>query len=367
VARSFGFHRVGGRIAYVLLERDPEAPPSILAAGSCALSDLPAVYQRLAAEFALPWALAEEREDAVAPCPGSDWPLKRPAPRGMIHPARAAALWEWSCGRIGEGDLLLWLRPDRLVWSWGLPERGLAGSDPRRGPLALSLQKILTRTGAAGASVALAVEGDAPGEALLQKELRSRGCSSRPLKPGPEERGADRAAAGAALAVLDPDQPGLRSVIVPRPREPWLLTLSILAAATLGGSVWVGRRQARALAELPVPHPPAPSAAPRGPRRPAAPPPAMDRMVARRRAVIRALETIPARIPPGSLEELEIVSAEESRRARVRLRLLPLPAPSAAGAPAWGAALPPGFSLQVRTLEDGSTTATGEVGEEEAR
>ncbi|MFQ5750089.1 MAG: hypothetical protein ACE5H3_11630, partial [Planctomycetota bacterium] len=99
----------------------------------------------------------------------------------------------------------------------------------------------------------------------------------------------------------------------------------------------------------------------------APPPPAVDRMVARRRAVIRALETLPARIPPGSLEELEIVSAQESRRARVRLRLLPGPAPAASETPGWAAALPAGFSLQVRTLEDGSTAASGEVGEEEPR
>ncbi len=364
MARSFGFHRVGARVAYVLLDREPDSPASILAAGSCALSDLPALYQRLAAEFALPWALAEEREGAAAPSPGSDWPLKRPAPRGMIHPARAAALWEWNCGRIEAEDLLLWLRPDRLLWSRGLPGKALAGSDLRRGPLALSLQKILARTGAAGAPVTLAVEGDAPGEALLLKELRARGCSPRPLKAVPTERGADRAAAGAALAALEPGQPFLRPAARPRPREPWLLTLSILAAATLGGSAWLGNRQARALrAGLPVSGPPGPAARP-GPRLAAAPPPKLDRMVARRRAVIRALETLPGRIPRGSLEELEIVSAEESRRARVRLRLLPGSAPAPSETPAWAAGLPAGFNLQVRTLEDGSTAASGEVAEE---
>jgi len=364
VARGIGFHRHGEQVAYALVERRVESPPEVLAAGSCGLEEVLDLYRRLCAEHHVPWALAEERDGKRVAGPADDWPVARPACRAVVHPAVASAAWEWDLGRIQEDDIFLWLRPERLFWSRGEPGRAHAGVEARRGPLSDCLGRILSRVGGHGATVALASGGDAPGLATLEKALERTGCKVRPLKNLSAERGADRAAAGAALGALESPRPGFLPPVRTRNREPWLWTASFLAATAVGGSAWLAREQAQAGAftapSLPE-EPPITSTA----RRPAPAPPELERLLARRRAVVRALETLAAQTPPGSLEELEVLTAPGSSKAQVRLRLLPRAEDEAASAledpVAWTRSLPDGVNLETRVLEDGTTLIQGEV------
>ncbi|TAH35016.1 MAG: hypothetical protein EYC70_14595 [Planctomycetota bacterium] len=360
MSRGLGLHRSGRQVAYALVERAPASAPEVLAAGQVPLEELEALYQRLTGERNLPWALAEEQDGERVRRPGADWPLRRPAARALLHPATAAALWEWECGRLLAADLFVWLRPERLLWNLGEPGVGPAGSLPRRGPLREAVDQLQRAAEAFGRPAAVAVDGDAPGAGVVEQELARAGCTPRMLRRSGEERGADRAAAGAALGAIQPARPGVFLPARTRQPEPWLWTASVLAAAAVGGATWLGTRQARALERFSGPgaSTPARSSAVFAAGAPATPE-ELGRLLARRRAMNRALEVLLQQAPPGALEDLDLITAPGQTRAQVRMRLVPgVPGASAD----WLQALPPDFRLEARSFADGSTLVRGEVG-----
>ncbi len=322
MSRGLGLHRTPEGAAWVLVERRSGAPPEVLAAGRTALRELPALHRRLAGDGLLPWGLAAAREGRRLEALEEDWPLLRPGTRALLHPAVAAAHWEYEHGRIGPEDLFLWLRPHRLLWSRGQPGRGRAGSLPRGAALGLLLDRILrSLEPAPPAAAAVAAEGDAPGTGQLLQELETRGLAVRRVAAPAGERGADRAAAGAALAALDPSLPGVHEPRTRRAGPPFPWAAALLATAAVGGSAWVTWQQERALARTGAAR--ARPLARRTPSGATAAPAALEGLLARRRAFRQAVEEILAAAPRGRVAGFEILASPESSRARFRLRLLP--------------------------------------------
>lgn len=369
MARSLGLHRIGHQVAYALLERRPNRPPEILTAGAVDMDQLVELHGRLSGERPLPWGLAEERESQRRRVLESDWPLQRPPTRALLHPATAAAIWEWETGRILDDDLFLWLRPERLLWSKGMPGTGSSGSVARRGPLRETIHRVLRQTNSSQATVALALDGDAPGAGVVQDELSQANLSFRPVRRGPEERGADRAAAGAALGALEPHRDGVFAPLRVKQREPWIKTAGLVAAlAAVSGATWLSRDQEQLLEEYRQNYRNGTGQSPptiksggqeisQGPI--PATPEELGELLARRRAMVRALEHLLPQVPEGSLEELEMVTARGSQKAQVRLRLLP-------GGPAetptnFPEQQEPGIHIQQKQLADGTTLIQGEV------
>lgn len=354
MARALGFHRCGSTIGYALVEVQAGRPAEVLAAGSVGLGELAALHGRLGAERAVPWGLAEEREGARVPQPGSDWTLRRPATRALLHPAAAAALWEWDRGRIHGEDLFVWLRADRILWSLGEPGHGRHGSVPRRGPLREAMDQLLRDAAVQSAPVALACDGDAPGAGVLEDELRRAGFAVRLSRRPPEERGADRAAAGAALGAADPLRPGVFPPRKARQPEPWFWTATMVGAAAVCGAAGIGWLRAKALER----HAVAASAAPAAlalPPPPSAVPGELADLLQRRAALAHALAAVLRIAPAGRVEELEVLTAPGSPCAHVRMRLL---------APGGDDEMepldsPPGLHLETRRLPDGSAVVRG--------
>ncbi|KAA3608149.1 MAG: hypothetical protein DWQ01_13840 [Planctomycetota bacterium] len=348
MVRTLGLHLVGQEVAYALLEKISGKAPEILVAGRVLLKELPALHGRLSGERPLPWGLAQEPEEAggkpKSPSPASrshggviaglrslprNWPLRRPPTRALMHGAFAASLWEWTQGRLSEHDCFLWLRPERLHWNFGEPGHGAFGSVPRRGPLKETLNRLpLPKSKRPPPAVALALDGDAPGAQLLREELEAAGLDVRLLARGAEEKGADRAAAGAAIAVLDPIRPGVYSPRQSKPKEPWFWTASVLAAmAAVGGSAWLQAGQSE-----PEFHPSPPSdpglesqlpEPPPDPIRGLRQPQDLLRLIQRRQALAEILRQWPHRLQSHGLQEWEMLAVPESSHLRLRFQLLP--------------------------------------------
>ncbi|HEX9794782.1 MAG TPA: hypothetical protein VGC54_12435 [Planctomycetota bacterium] len=322
MSRALGLHRVGDQVDYALVDAAPGRPPEVLAAGRTRLDEVVAMHARLSGERPLIWGIAEEREDQPIPTLRADWPLQRPQTRAAMHPAVAAALWEWELGRIQDEDLFVWLRPERLLWSSGEPGSGNAGSVPRRGPLRQAVKALRKDAQRAAAPVALATDGDAPGAAVVDEVFSAEGFATRRVRGSPGERGVDRAAAGAALGALDPTRPGVFSPRRERKREPLHWKASVIAATAVGAAAWLDHTQAaqlEALRRVSQTGPPQAERAVLAPQVPGN----LRRVLDRQAALRHGLAAVLAAVPPGRLEELELLTGPGSSRVQARLRLLP--------------------------------------------
>lgn len=229
MSRAIGFHRLGDETAYALVEKLDLAPAQILAAGKVPHEKLADLIDRLDAAN-LPWALALEGLGRTHHALPADWPLRARGAAVLTAPASAAAFWDWEHGRFDVEDLYLWLSPQSLHWSRGLPGRDLSGSVPRTGPLRDTLRPALSRAQSNRNPVVLAMEGDAPGGEVLEDLVRQAGHELRPLQRPAEEMGADPAAAGAGLATLSESYPALR--------PPAKLDRSFGWRRMIGGWIW---------------------------------------------------------------------------------------------------------------------------------
>ena len=318
--RGLGVHLTGDVVAYALLTREPAAPPQIVAQGRTRVDQMKGLYDRLRRGEELPWVLALDLEKGSEARLPHGWPLDV-EPRGWIRAEVAAAAWEWETGRIDEHDIFLWLRTGHLLWSVGEPGRGVAGSVPRLGPLQDGLAQLFARLPPGEHPAALAVEPDAPGAAQIEAALTDAGYRWRALPTLGRQARLDRRAAGAALAALDPERPGLRPLpAASRPSHAAWLPL-VAAAACAWGAWAMGESQAdrleawRAL--------PRESRAERLVERHAPLPEALEELLLRRAAVRQALDELLAAVPDGSLAELDLLSAPGSRAAAVRVELAP--------------------------------------------
>ncbi len=319
MTRSLGFHLYGGQVAYALVEAMAESAPQVLAAGVVSKGEVGALYRKLSAGRNLPWCLASAQLGVRRASLPSAWPLPRSQRPCLLHPAVAAAHWDWSHGRIDGGDLYLWLRAASLHWNRGQPGRGRAGTVPRQDQLRVALGHVLRRTRQERFPAVLYVEGDAPGGELVQELLESLGHQVRRLRRPPEEMGASPAAAGAGLAALDAEFPG---VYAPAPRQraaPWRSAMGLLALlSVLAGSGLSLVQESRLRAWERSPAQPAEALQE---VRYGAPPVALQRLLKRRQAVLDALAGLPAREAEfGPIAEMEILSAADSDDIHTRVR-----------------------------------------------
>jgi hypothetical protein len=320
--RALGIHLDGASADYALVERAAGQPPRVLASGRVRTTELPATFRTLSGGKPLRWGLAFHEDGHTPRELPEDWPLRHPPTEALLHPAMAAALWQWQLGRIDEGDLLLWLRAEELGWSRGEPGRGRVGLVPRAGTLPAALAEVLRRTSEPGLAVAVCADRQAPGLELLLEELRGAGHDPRALRPDPAEGGTDLAAAGAALATLDPDRPGVHAPAPPRRRARGFWLAHLLVGAALAASVAAGAAQEKAVAVQKAAAQSARSAAEGAVEAPLAElPGAFARALARREAVTAAFEGVLNGVPAGSLHAFEVFSAAGSSAAELRLEL----------------------------------------------
>ncbi len=313
--RALGFHEEQGKIQWALVDQPDSGPPDVLAAGSASLSELPSLHRRLAAGRRLPWGLAWSRGETRPRDLPDGWPRLRPKTLALVHPAVAAGIWEWERGRMNASDLFLWLRQNEMHWSAGAPGVGPAGRLSRQGPLQEIWGRLQQRLRGREATVVLAVDEQAPGRELLAELVQSSGLTWRHLQPHPEDRGADRAALGAALAAMEPERPGVLPPQLRRGNAPAVTGLLILGLLGLvgGGARLRGADMAAAL-------PPKDAGLV---RQAAALPLAMDRVLDRRSAFLNALEHSLQHAPASALQELELVTGPSSREVLARLTLAP--------------------------------------------
>ncbi|MCH2111867.1 MAG: hypothetical protein MK213_03335 [Planctomycetes bacterium] len=317
ITRGLGFHRVEGGAAYALVERLPGQPPQVLASGLKPLGDLPDLHQKLRAEQPLSWCLAATDLDDHTPKLPSDWPRLRPQPAGLLTTATAAAIWEWELGRYSEGDILVWLRRDQLVWQEGEPGIGAQGVLARSHPLTDLWQSLQQQLKEHKPKVALAIDEQAPGLERLLEHFDSAGWASWPLTPPPKETGADRAALGAALAACSPQRPG---VWAPSPSTTpnWVSQASLFGAALLLAfhslrpaepmdNSLAGKSEAATTKATPPPLLPE----------------NLDRLLDRRTAFVGFLDAFLQEAQAGDVHTLEILASCESRAVQARMQLSP--------------------------------------------
>ena len=317
--RALGLHFLGERYSYTLIQSFPEEPAKVLAAGDVAFDDIESLHSRLAGSLDLPWCLAAESEGTMMSSLPTRWPLRPLAPEVLMHPATAAALWDWEHGRFDEKDLYLWLRAGTLMWAKGTPGLGRSGCIARRGPLGENLRPVLARVQRSRCSAVICLEGDAPGGDFLMQALEEAGHPPRLLHRPPQEMGADPASAGAALAALTPT---FQAVYVPE-RQPksshWrtAMGLGALVAVLAAGAFskvqesrlgsWIQSTEPKTL-EGEVDS------------QAAAAPPELNRLLERRTQFHQNLRKLSG-TPPGSLVEAEILSTPDSPTIRDRVRL----------------------------------------------
>lgn len=319
---SLGFHLSGNTAAWALVERHEHAPAKVISAGNCTLSQVSELHNKLSSGHQLTWALST--------CDGNSrpnrlprrWPLMRTGPACLLHPAVAAAAWDWDSGRYDQNELHLWLNQDELCCSEAFPGDSFYCREALDAPLGQILERILSRLRRSPTQVVVTVEEQSGDRKLLLDLLDDRDFKVRELISLPEEAGANRAALGAALFALDPTRSGAIKPPSESPRNDpaWLVFFSI---ALLCGvfSFWLNRQQQQQMEQW---------------RRPAniaiasdsitfiAPMPLeLARLLDRRRATLAALEAILGEVTPHSLRELEISTGPHSRDARLRLRLNP--------------------------------------------
>ncbi|MBL7007963.1 MAG: hypothetical protein ISR76_03125, partial [Planctomycetes bacterium] len=349
--RALGLHLMGEQVAYALVENRPEQPPRVLASGTVPVQALPSTFRTLSGGKLLRWGLALE-EGGQRPSRLPDgWPLRHPSTEALVHPALASAQWEWQLGRIDADDLLLWLRSAELCWSRGEPGLGQWGSLRRTGDLRATLSLLLRRLSQPGMPVALACDRQAPGKELLLAELEGAGHRPRELRPDPAEGGTDLAAAGAALAALHPERPGVRRPAPAARRAGGYWSLFGLLVVCLGLTWWWGRLQEAELRDL------ARTADLELQQRagqvllqPEPLPEGLARALDRREAFLQAFAGVLEEVPEGSLHRLEAVAAEGSRAVELRLELEEGVAGFDPGALGPGLRLRPGSSRDGRIL-----------------
>jgi hypothetical protein len=319
LSRALGLHFLGDRYAYALIQSSGEAPVQVMAAGTIEQEDLAALHERLGGELNLPWCLAAENDGAMLSHLPPRWPLRAVEPEVLVHPATAAAFWDWEHGRFDEQDLYLWLRSGFLLWAKGIPGAGRAGCIPRRGPLQDNLRPILNRVQRSRCNAVVSIDGDAPGGDFLIQALTAAGHAPRELARPTQEMGADPAAAGAALAAIKPE---FQAVYVPEkgPRSPhWrtamglgsVVALITATAFTIAQQTSLSRWQASLEAE-PVSEDVEQAIA--------APPKELMQLLERRQRFVQALRQL-ANTPPNTLAEVEILSSPDSVNIRDRVRV----------------------------------------------
>lgn len=362
MSRALGLHQRGDDLAYALVEQLPERPPAVLAAGSVSATSLVATFRTLSAGRPVRWGLAWEVGGHRPPRLPAGWPLRHPPTQALVHPAFAAALWEWQLGRIDEADLFLWLREDRLCWSRGEPGTGMCGSLPRASSLRETLAAVLQRFPAGTPlPVAVARARQAPGFELLMESLAAAGHRLRELRPDAAEGGTDLAAAGAALAALEPDRAGVHPPL-PAPRG--LAAFLAGCAATvlvLGGSWLLGATQREELATVAAEAHEVQLATARRPAALAAPPAEIVRLLDRLESVRHGLEGVLSAAPAGSVLQFEAVTARGSPAAQLRVEL-------DESQPGFDpASLPPGLTLRPGEARAGRLLYLGTSGPEASR
>ena len=319
---SLGFHLSGNTAAWALVERHEHAPAKVISTGHCPLAQISKLHTKLSSGHKLAWALST--------CDGNSrpnklprrWPQMRTGPACLLHPAIAAAAWDWDSGRYDQNELHLWLNQDELCCSEAFPGDSFYCREALDAPLSQILERILSRLGRAPAQIVVAVEEQSGGSKLLLDTLNNRDLKVRELISLPEEAGANRAALGAALFALDPTRKGAVKPPAESPQNDpaWTVFFSI---ALLCGvfSFWLNRQQQQQMERL---RSPANIASASDSIAFIAPMPLeLDRLLDRRRATLAAVEAILGEVTPHSLRELEITTGPHSRDARLRLRLNP--------------------------------------------
>jgi len=355
--RALGLHLIGDEVAYALVDRRPEQPPRVLASGCVGLQALPSTFRTLSGGKLLRWGLAVEADGHRPSRLPEHWPLRHPSTEALVHPAMAAALWEWQLGRTDDRDLLLWLRGGQLSWSIGEPGLGQCGSLRRTGDLRAVLGQLLRRLSQANLPVAVACERQAPGKELLLAELEGAGHQPRELRPDPAEGGTDLAAAGAALAALEPERHGVHAPLPPvRERSSGWWTLCGLLAILLGLNWWWGEVQETELGkQLRAAGQEARERRGQILFQPQPLPPALARALDRRQGLLDAFREVLHQAPAESLRRFEAISAEGSGAVELRLELDDQAAgfdPDALGA---------GIQLRPGSARDGSILYLGQV------
>jgi hypothetical protein len=316
--RALGLHCHADSIAYALVQLLPDSEPQVLAAGTTSMAELPALAERLRSKGKLPWCLAGEIDGTLLRSLPTGWKLKPQSAEFLLHPASAAAFWDWEHGRFDRDDLYIWLRAGAILWSRGVPGRGRSGLVPRRGPLKENLRPILARVQADRCNAVVGIDGDAPGSDLLLQTLESAGHSPRPLNRPDGEMGADPAAAGAALAALTS---GFAAVFAPVQTDrsaAWRTAMGLISGLTLLFASALNVRQnlqISALETQALKQPADPNLAVRF-----ADLPNNLRRLLQRRAEF--LQTLAGLSQPGSqpLAEVEILATADSGKIRSRIR-----------------------------------------------
>jgi len=317
--RALGLHFLGERYSYALIQSFPEEPAQILAAGDVAFDDIGSLHSRLAGNLNLPWCLAAESEGTMMSALPTRWPLRPQAPEVLMHPATAAALWDWEHGRFDEKDLYLWLRAGTLMWAKGTPGLGRSGCIARRGPLGDNLRPILARVQRSRCSAVICIEGDAPGGDFLMQALAEAGHPPRLLNRPPQEMGADPASAGAALAALTPT---FQAVYVPerQPKSPhWRTAMGLgafIAVLTAGAFSKVQDSRLDSWVKFAEPE----TMEGEANFQAAEAPPELNRLLERRTQFLQSLRKLSS-TPPESLVEVEILATPDSPTIRDRVRL----------------------------------------------
>jgi hypothetical protein len=316
--RALGLHHHGDSIAFALVQTLAESSPQVLAAGTTTVAELPALAERLGDKNKLPWCLAGEIEGVLLRSLPPGWKLKPQSTEFLLHPASAAAFWDWEHGRFDRDDLYVWLRAGAILWSRGTPGRGRSGLIPRRGPLKENLRPILARVQADRCNVVVCIDGDAPGGDTLLQSLENAGHTPRPLNRPASEMGADPSAAGAALAAISPS---FGAVFAPEQIDHsahWrtamglvsLLTLAFAAALTVKQNIQIFSLEAEARRN---------QTPPPAPERLADLPQDLQRLLQRRGAFMQALGQLTDG-HSGPLAEVEILATADSAKIRSRIR-----------------------------------------------
>lgn len=321
MVRALGFHYQPGTSLYALIQKEEGSPPEILAAGGVAANDLQDLYTRWADDTRLLWGIAVQKDGHRPSTLPLDWELTQPATHALSHPAMSAGIWEWENGRYGENDLLLWLRPEEILWCEGEPGVRSSGRLPRKGPIRESWSQLFNRLSRRPNSVCLAVDAQAPGAEILEEAVRLDGFEFVLLTPPSQEQSADRAALGAALTALNPVRTG---VIEPRPakrkKDPTAWGLLFLAIAALSASSFLAHNQR-------IESIPAPAASTADSNHSPPPPPpqpipnSLNRWIQRRETFLQTLEATLEAAPTDSIRSFEILSSTEATAAQVRLLL----------------------------------------------
>ncbi len=318
MVKSLGFHLNGTQVDWALLECLPQQAPSVISAGQSNLKNLTQLYKSLCAGHHLNWG--------VSICDGNHrpsqlpkrWPLIRPHPSCLVHPAVAAASWDWECGRFTDNDLHLWLSDDALHCSAATPGDSFHCRESRDGSIDQVFAKICRSIPHTINTIVIATEPNAGGQELLFESVAKKYKAIR-IESTPQEHGANRAALGAAIFAQNPTRHGALTPVKKSSLDRIWLASVLLATSFSLFNFWINQTQQKSL--LTTEQESSTQVADEMPRlrRLGELPLEIDRLLERRMATIDALDEILKHAPAQSLSHIELSSGIASREVHLRL------------------------------------------------